>query len=580
MTFVSTSTPKTINIDFAMELIGMGRFQYQILIAAGLCFMADAMEVLLLSFLSPILQQEWTLSGRQMNTIISVVFAGALCGTLILSPLGDVVGRKPVFRVTAAMIALFGLATALCQTYPQLLLMRFLVGFGVGGLTVPFDTLSEFLPLQARGSNLLYIEFFWTLGTLSVPLMAYLSLQQRGDWQLFVVLCSIPCIVSTISGVLLVPESPRWLLEQGRHEEALLIMRQAAECNGHNADVLFPEGTVLIDPLHHHVQQQQQQQHHHHDDEADLQQHVPNCSKSSFQSFLSSCCDWSNVRRLFSPTWRRTTLLLWGCWLGFGFLYYGVIIAVSLVFSGNDNIAEDGNDNDELSFDYLAISISASAEVFGLLAVLYTIDRYGRIMSQAVAYYVGGVAGLALGILAYMNGPRWSLIVFAFMARMAMMAASCTTWVSTTEILSTDIRTTGHGAANAMARIGGFLCPYFITQGNSLAMIGVLVMIVAVLTAECSRRLPETAGKAMGALGCSDHDDYEDGTSSLAGGVSDDSDGNIHGARIESSTKPLMNYENLEQTSSISTKDTGEDENCKAYDDPHYEPTTSYQKIL
>ena len=150
------STTNTIlSIDTAMEHVGMGRFQYSVLLSAGLCFMADAMEVLLLSFLAPILSVEWDLSEGQTSTIVSVVFAGALCGTLVLSPLGDVVGRKPMFRVTAGVIAVFGVATAFCRTYPQLLVARFLVGFGVGGLTVPFDTLAEFVPNNQRGSNLL-----------------------------------------------------------------------------------------------------------------------------------------------------------------------------------------------------------------------------------------------------------------------------------------------------------------------------------------------------------------------------------------------------------------------------------------
>lgn len=121
----------------------------------GLCFAADAMEVLLLSFLSVILTVEWGLEGHQNDTLISVVFLGALMGTLILSPLGDSIGRRPVFSLTAAIIAFFGVGTAFCPNYATLLFARFMVGFGVGGLVVPFDTLAEFLPAEYRGPNLL-----------------------------------------------------------------------------------------------------------------------------------------------------------------------------------------------------------------------------------------------------------------------------------------------------------------------------------------------------------------------------------------------------------------------------------------
>jgi MFS family permease len=574
----STTTTTPLAIDDAMELLGMGRFQLSILWAAGLCFMADAMEVLLLSFLAPILRSEWLLSERQMDTIISVVFAGALCGTLILSPLGDMVGRKPMFRVTAAMIALFGVLTAFCQTHGQLLAMRFLVGFGVGGLTVPFDTLSEFLPSQARGSNLLYIEFFWTVGTLSVPLLAYVSLKHRGDWPLFVILCSIPCILSTGMGIVMVPESPRWLLGQGRNQEALEIMKYAATKNGKNPDELFPQGTMLIDPFHH----EHHHQHHLHEtvppkkDSGLLQR--PTKVQSMKQWIIKNCCDGSSVQELFSPTWKRITLLLWGAWFGLGFLYYGVIIAVSIVFTTSAELESQQEDYDdylrdsetpaEYDFDYTAIFISASAEIFGLLIVLNTIDRWGRIPSQATAYWAGGVACLGLGVAAYLGGPRFVLIGLAFLARMAMMASSCTTWVSTSEILSTDIRATGHGAANAMARIGGFLSPYFITQGNSLAFIGGLVLVVAAGTAECSRRLPETAGKAMGEAGgtTEEYEERECHKGSLPMVTTDESR-TITGTKNVKIDKGMMRRETMEQTASQSESA-----------DPSA-PTTCYQQI-
>ncbi len=88
----ATSTTALMDIEDAMERLGMGRFQYEILLAAGLCFAADAMEVLLLSFLAMILLQvKWELQGHQMDSITSVVFAGAMLGTLVLSPVADLV---------------------------------------------------------------------------------------------------------------------------------------------------------------------------------------------------------------------------------------------------------------------------------------------------------------------------------------------------------------------------------------------------------------------------------------------------------------------------------------------------------
>jgi hypothetical protein len=120
-----------------LERLGMGYFQMTILIAAGLCFASDAMEVLLLTFLSIVLQAQWGISDADTSILIGSVFIGAMVGTIVLGALGDRIGRKPIFTITAAMICVFGLATALVDSFPALVLVRVMVGFGVGGLTVP-----------------------------------------------------------------------------------------------------------------------------------------------------------------------------------------------------------------------------------------------------------------------------------------------------------------------------------------------------------------------------------------------------------------------------------------------------------
>ena len=145
-----------------------------IIILTGLCFMADAMEILLLSFLSVVLQSTWHLTEPQVEAIVSVVFVGAMVGTVVLSPLADRWGRQPIVTITATMIAVFGVATAFCASYPAILVARFLVGVGVGGLNVPYDALSEFMPSQCRGRNLLMVNIFWT-GTFSFLMNARMN---------------------------------------------------------------------------------------------------------------------------------------------------------------------------------------------------------------------------------------------------------------------------------------------------------------------------------------------------------------------------------------------------------------------
>lgn len=450
--------PAVISIDNAIEIIGMGRFQYLILFASGLCFAADAMQVILLSFLTIVLKDEWDLSDGMTASVTSCLFAGSMMGTLILGPLADSVGRRPVFLVAAFIISLFGLGTAMSTNYFMLVAMIFMVGVGVGGLTVPFDILAEFLPSHRRGTNLLLIEYFWTVGCLFVVGLAYLTLHgDQSHWRWFVALSALPCIVSLVVGYLFVPESARWLCTQGRSEEALQILRDGAVMNGHDVDFIFPEGTRL--------------------------QEEPEEKQAT-------------IADLFSPKWRDITIRLWGAWGAFAFGYYGTLLAITKVF---DNEQEDSLNPGSYSFDYGAIFVSSAAELVGTTLVIVAVDRVGRIPSQVVSYGLAGISVCLLCTLASMGSSRTLLIFLGFLARVFEMGGTCVTWVSTAEILTTEVRSTGHSTANAVARLGAFFSPFLVEGGTPLIRVGVIMLIVHAFTVICVAKLPETKGRGMGA---------------------------------------------------------------------------------
>jgi AAHS family 4-hydroxybenzoate transporter-like MFS transporter len=126
---------QSISIEEAVNRVSTGKFQYRILFAAGFCFMADSIEIVLLSFLTLVLKREWgwddgNESDAKMASITSSMFLGALLGASVLGPLGDKIGRRPTLFRAAFIISFFGLVTAFCDNYFALLLVRFCVGFG------------------------------------------------------------------------------------------------------------------------------------------------------------------------------------------------------------------------------------------------------------------------------------------------------------------------------------------------------------------------------------------------------------------------------------------------------------------
>jgi hypothetical protein len=320
--------------------------------------------------------------------------------------------------------------------------------------------LAEFLPADVRGKSLLVIEYFWTIGVLFVVGIAYLTLgngENASAWRFFVFLCNIPCWISVIIGYCYVPESPRWLCTQGRSEEALSIIRKAGKINKLDTEALFPPGTQLEDEE---------------EEESDF-------------------CE------LFSPRWRWTTLKLWGAWGFFAFGYYGTIMAITEIFNSERETTVQGR-TETYSFDYGAIFVSSSAELVGTTIAIFSVDVVGRIPLQVVAYALAGLSVASLCLSAANNAERYVLISLGFSSRIFEMIGSCVSWVSTAEILTTEVRTTGHSAANAVARIGSLFTPFLIEGHSSLVKKGLVMLAIHAMTVICVSQLPETKGSHMG----------------------------------------------------------------------------------
>lgn len=119
----------------------------------------------------------------------------------------------------AVLIIVGGIVSAFCESYASLIIFRAIVGFGVGGISVPFDLLAEYTPASHRGQYLMYIEYFWTLGSVFVAASAWIFLSAY-DWRVLTLVTAVPVSIGLTWSICYLPESPRWLLQQGRIEEA------------------------------------------------------------------------------------------------------------------------------------------------------------------------------------------------------------------------------------------------------------------------------------------------------------------------------------------------------------------------
>lgn len=102
---------QTYTLDEALEAVGFGKFQIFVLGYAGMGLIAEAMEMMLLSFVGPAVQSAWGLSPRKESYITSVVFAGMLVGAYSWGIVSDKHGRRqnflPFFSPSVIYVSMF-----------------------------------------------------------------------------------------------------------------------------------------------------------------------------------------------------------------------------------------------------------------------------------------------------------------------------------------------------------------------------------------------------------------------------------------------------------------------------------------
>ena len=173
-------TDHSVSLEGAMEMSPIGIFQYRLLFMCGLTLLSDGLEVPLLSFISLCAAAEWGLSTTDQATLAGIVFLGIFIGSMFWGWFADHYGRRPAYLYSAMIIMVGGFATAASPSYKFLILFRGITGFGIGGASVPFDLLAEFLPTSHRGSFLSFSMIFWTFGSMFVTGIAWVTLSSFG----------------------------------------------------------------------------------------------------------------------------------------------------------------------------------------------------------------------------------------------------------------------------------------------------------------------------------------------------------------------------------------------------------------
>ncbi|MBX0295600.1 sugar porter family MFS transporter [Haloarcula nitratireducens] len=160
--------------------------------------------------------------------VMSGAMAGAAAGAALGGRLADTLGRKRLILLGAAVFFVGSLTMAVAPTVPVLVAGRLIDGVAIGFASIVGPLyISEIAPPRIRGSLTSLNQLMVTVGIL-VSYFVNFAFADAGAWRWMLGTGMIPAVVLAI-GMLKMPESPRWLFEHGREEEAEAVLERTRQ---------------------------------------------------------------------------------------------------------------------------------------------------------------------------------------------------------------------------------------------------------------------------------------------------------------------------------------------------------------
>ncbi|KAL3642854.1 hypothetical protein CASFOL_013669 [Castilleja foliolosa] len=438
-------------LDEALDMVGFGKFQTLVLAYAGLGSMAEAMEVMILSFIGTSVKAEWGLSSGQESLITTMVFAGMLVGAYLWGFISDNYGRR------------IGLLT----------------GIGLGGGPVYSSWYLEFVPARNRGFWMVIFSTFWTIGTIVEASLAWIVIPRLG-WRWLLALSSVPCLLA-FAFYFLTVESPRYLYLNGKIAEAHKVLKKMAEINRSQ----LPNGVLIS---------------------CQTSEHDADITPSEDYKLLPVKEHKTNIPipglsllfTLLSSSLVKTTLLLWVVYFGNSFAYYGVVLLTSELSSEQSQcgsiLLHSTEDSSSL---YRNVFITSLAELPGLVLSGVLVDKIGRRISMVLLY------SFAFVFLLPLMFHQDELITTSMLsgARMCIIGTFTIAGIYCPELYPTSVRTTGVGVATAVGRVAGMICPLvavsLVSSCHQMSAIGLFEVVIVMAGVSVMLLSVETKGRKL-----------------------------------------------------------------------------------
>lgn len=437
------------------ERLPLCRWHVTVRLIVGAVTFFEAFDQLLIAYALPELRHEWDLSTSAATLLLTVGSIGMLIGALLSGRLADRIGRVKVIALCIALSSVANLALSVSTSPDAFMALRFVQGLAIGGeVPVAATFIAEITRAHQRGRFVLLYELVFPAGLTVGALVAAWVVPILG-WRWMYAIAALPgllCILVQRK----VPESPRWLADHGRGEEAAVVM------TGIETEVERITGKPLPPVA-----------------EA-LPVEAPAPGEAA-----------SGLRGLFTGRYRRRTLIIGVLWFTGYFVNYGITSWLPTIYQNRYDLS--------LSDALLYSTVTSCAGLLGCLVAALTVDRLGR--RKVITGCLGGAAVMLVALAAVGAGTPVQVLVWTSLAAVFFFGSNICLYLYTPELFPTRMRALGSSVGGAMNRLGVILGPIVVgivyAGGNVstvFVMLGAVALVGAVVAAFGAE---ETAGRRL-----------------------------------------------------------------------------------